>query len=272
MPTASETDRIDLDLISEAAREAGALALDFFRKAPRRWNKADDTVVTEADIAVDRLLMEKLRTARPAYGWLSEEHPDDGSRLKAVRAFIVDPIDGTRAFVDGGDEWVVSIGIAAGEHPVAGVLCNPVRDELWTARAGGGAWRNGERLAVSDTAGLASARIAASRKAAAEAGLDDAAFVPDRRFLKSLAHRLARVAAGETDAALATSDSADWDLAAALLLVREAGGVVTDMYGEPVRLNQLSTKHPAFVAAGPRLHAAILEAAVRSEAIVKAED
>jgi myo-inositol-1(or 4)-monophosphatase len=267
-----DKNRTDLELICVAAREAGALALDFFQSAPRQWNKPDETIVTEADIAVDRLLIERLRSARPDYGWLSEEHPDDGSRHEAERTIIVDPIDGTRAFVNGGDEWVVSIGIVAGENPVAGVLYNPVRDELWKAHASGGAWLNGDRLTVSEKATLANARIAASKKAAAEAGLDDSQFVPDRRFLKSLAHRLARVAAGQTDAALATANSADWDLAAALLLVQEAGGLVTDMYGEPIRLNQVSTKHPAFVAAGPRLQRAILEAAVRSEAIVKAED
>ena len=256
-----EPDRTDLDLIASAAREAGALALDYFKRAPKKWNKPDDTIVTEADIALDKLLIERLTAARPDYGWLSEEHPDDGSRHTAERTFVVDPIDGTRAFVNGLDQWVVSIGIVSGDRPVAGVLYNPVRDELWSAVAGGGARLDGRDLAVSQNASLGSASIAASHKAFFQAGLDEADYTADHRFLKSLAHRLARVAEGEIDAALATANSADWDLAAAVLLVQEAGGRVTDLHGAPIRLNQASVKHPAFVAAGPRLHDAILAAA-----------
>lgn len=254
-------DRDDLDLIASAARDAGALALEYYQRAPKQWNKKDDTVVTEADIALDRFLSERLTQARPGYGWLSEEHPDDGSRLTTERTFVVDPIDGTRAFVNGIDQWVVSIGIISGDKPVAGVLFNPVRGELWSAIAGGGAWLDGAALAVTTDTGLGEARIAASHKAFTQAGLEESEFVADHRYLKSLAHRLARVAEGAIDAALATANSADWDLAAALLLVQEAGGRVTDLHGEPIRLNQASIKHPAFVAAGPRLHDAILTAA-----------
>lgn len=257
----SVTNRDDLELMVAAAREAGALALRYAREGARNWNKPDDSIVTEADIAVDKLLIERLTTARPAYGWLSEEHPDDGSRLRAARTFIADPIDGTRAFVDGSDEWVVSVGLVAGEAPVAGVLYNPVRDEIWTALAGGGAWRGQARLTVGNAADLETARVVASKKALRQAGLAEADIHADRRFMKSLANRLAQVAGGAVDAALATANSADWDLAAALLIVQEAGGRVTCFNGEPVRLNQQTIRHPAFVAAGPRLHGEILAAA-----------
>lgn len=254
----SDANRADLELIAAAAREAGDLALGFFRGAARQWNKPDDTVVTEADIAVDALLHERLTAARPDYGWLSEERPDDGSRLSAKRTFIVDPIDGTRAFVDGGDEWVVSIGVVENGSPAAGALFNPVRGEIWTASAAGGAHRDGVALRVSGRSDLSTARIAASRKAIAQAGLDDIRFVADRRFMKSLANRLAQVASGEIDGALATARSADWDLAAALLIVQEAGGCVTGFDGAPVNLNAATTRHAAFLAAGPALHEALL--------------
>ena len=257
----TDSNRNDLELMVAAAREAGALAFQYFRKGARNWNKPDDSIVTEADIAVDKLLIERLTAARPDYGWLSEEHPDDGSRVGAARTFIADPIDGTRAFVDGGDEWVVSLGLVAGETPVAGVLFNPVRDEVWTALAGEGAWCGATRLTVSGAGDPKTARVVASRKALRQAGLAEADVNVDRRFMKSLANRLAQVAAGAVDAALATANSADWDLAAALLIVQEAGGRVTDYRGEPVRLNQHSIRHPAFVSAGPRLHGEILTAA-----------
>ncbi len=247
-------------MIAAVAREAGALALEYFRGDPRRWNKHDQSIVTEADIALDRLLHERLTGYRPDYGWLSEERPDDGSRHAAARVFIVDPIDGTRAFVERTDEWLVSVGIVEAGAPVAGVLFNPVRDEMWSARGGAGAWLNGERLHVTGCESLGSAKIAASKKAIAQAGLESVRFAADRRFLKSLAHRLARVASGDVDGALATTGSADWDLAAALLIVQEAGGTVTDLKGGPIRLNGASARHPAFVAAGPRLHGAILAA------------
>jgi myo-inositol-1(or 4)-monophosphatase len=255
-----DTDRKDLDMISAVAREAGEVALEYFHGDPRRWNKHDDSVVTEADIALDTLLHERLTAYRPDYGWLSEERPDDGSRHETARVFVVDPIDGTRAFVERTDEWVVSVGIVEDGRPVAGVLFNPVRDELWGAHAGGGATCNGTELAVSGCASIESARIAASKKAIRQASLENVHISADHRFLKSLAHRLARVASGDVDAALATSGSADWDLAAALLIVQEAGGIVTDLDGGPIHLNGATARHPAFVAAGPDLHDAILAA------------
>lgn len=261
----------DLELLTQAARAAGALALDHFAGQPRQWTKPDATSVTEADIAVDAFLRERLLAARPAYGWLSEEHPDDGSRLRTGRRFIVDPIDGTRAFIDRGDEWVVSIAVAEGPAAVVGVLYNPVRDELWSARAGGGASRNGVSLAVSRPADAAGARVVASRKALRQTGMSGPGFMPVQVFMKSLANRLAHVAAGTVDGALATSGSADWDIAAALVLVEEAGGRVTDASGAPVRLNGETLRHPPLVAAGEPLHASILSAVGLSPASLQGE-
>mgnify|MGYP002176907736 CR=1 FL=1 len=258
-------------MIDAVGREAGALALDYFKGDPRRWNKHDQSVVTEADIAVDEFLFERLTAYRPDYGWLSEERPDDGSRHQTKRVFVVDPIDGTRAFVEGSDEWVVSIGIVENGAPVAGVLYNPVCDELWSAYAGGGASFNGEGLRISDASELQSSKVAASKKAIAQAGLAETRFPADHRYLRSLAHRLARVARGDVDAALATPGSADWDLAAALLIVQEAGGKVTDFDGGPIRLNGATARHPAFVAAGPGLHAAILKAIGRQRTKTETE-
>ena len=261
----------DLELLSQAAREAGALALGHFRGSPRQWTKPDATSVTEADIAVDAFLRERLLAARPGYGWLSEEHPDDGSRLRAGRRFIVDPIDGTRAFIDRGDEWVISIAVADDTRPVAGVLYNPVRDELWCARAGGGATQDGTQLAVSRPAGTARPRVVATRMALRQTGIAEPGFTPVHVFLKSLANRLANGAAGTVDGALATAGSADWDIAAAMLIIQEAGGRITAASGAPIRLNGETLRHPPLVAAGETLHATILSAVGMAPADLQGE-
>ncbi len=256
-------DADDLKLLEESAREAGAVAMSFFGAGARRWTKGDDSPVTEADIAVDRLLRERLTTARPGYGWLSEETADDGSRLDFRRVFIIDPIDGTRAFIDGDDNWVVSAAVVEDGLPVAGVLYAPVRDELWSARVGGGARLNAAPIAVADRPDLAGARVAASRKSMDLAGISGLEGELSRTYTKSLAWRLARVADGGFDVALASAHARDWDLAAAILVVQEAGGRVSSLDGGPVRLNRADTRHAPLVAAGPALHAVIMEAAGR---------
>ncbi len=258
MPGAEWTD--DLRLISDAARAAGRVAMGYFGKGARRWTKNDSSPVTEADIEIDRMLKQRLGAARPDYGWLSEEIEDDPARLSLRRVFIVDPIDGTRAFVDDEPGWVVSIAVVEDQAPVAGVLFDPVNDVMWRASKGGGAWRGEERLAIGMRATLAGAHIAASSKAVRVAGLSALEHSFRRSFTKSLAHRLALVACGTFDAALAASSASDWDLAAGALLVQEAGGRFSDLAGCAVRFNRPDTQHPPLVAAGPRMHAAILAA------------
>ena len=101
----------DLELVRKAAREAGELAMRYFRRDPQVWMKAGNSPVTEGDLAVDRLLRDRLSAARPDYGWLSEETADSSERLSALRTFVVDPIDGTRGFIAGSAEWCVSVAI-----------------------------------------------------------------------------------------------------------------------------------------------------------------
>ena len=262
----------DAALLFEAVRAAGELGLSLSTRPNLRcWTKPDGSQVTECDLAVNALLEEQIRQQCPEDGWLSEETPDEPQRLARERLWIIDPIDGTRAFVERGDEWVISIGIVENGASVAGVLYNPVRDELWSAFSGGGAFYNGERLRVSDATELQSATVSASRKAMARAGLAETEFPTDHRFLRSLAHRLARVAKGDVDAALATPGSADWDLAAALLIVQEAGGQVSDFEGGPIRLNGATARHPAFIAAGPGLHGVILKLIGQQRTKIEAE-
>ena len=243
----------DLDLLATAAREAGEIALRFFRRDPEVRFKHGGSPVSEADLAADRHLAERLRAARPDLGWLSEETADGPERLARSRVFVVDPIDGTRAFLRGEAEWAVSVAIVENGRPVVAALYQPVTDTLLTAVAGRGAQREGKRLHVVDRTDLIGARLSGPRKylenrILREARISAGAVVP------SLALRIAHVADGRTDIAYGTGNAHDWDLAAADLLVQEAGGRLTSADGEPIRYNRAVPRHPPLVASVPGLH------------------
>ena len=251
----------DLQLIEDAAREAGELALSYRREGKVKvWAKPGGSPVTNADLAVDKLLTERLCAARPDYGWLSEETADNRSRLEAKRAFVVDPIDGTVAFMKDRPHWAVSIAVVEDGQPVAGVLHVPAHGETFVAEAGRGARMNGEPIRVSG-----------------RDRLEGAALLADARYLRkpdwprpwpedlriearnSVAYRIALVACGGFDAVVAISSKCDWDLAAADLIVREAGGLATDHRGRSFAYNQASVRKRSLICAGPALHALILQ-------------
>ena len=142
----------DLQLLEEAAREAGEIARSFWREDPKVWDKGGDDPVSEADFAVDQHLKSRLLSARPDYGWVSEETEDDPARLGAKRVFIVDPIDGTRSFVAGEKTWAHSIAVAEEGRVIAGAVYLPVREKMYLARSGGGASLNGNSLRASNRA------------------------------------------------------------------------------------------------------------------------
>jgi myo-inositol-1(or 4)-monophosphatase len=253
IPLAELTDRLE-----SAAREAGALALGKFGTPVRNWIKGTSSPVCEADIAVDHLLRDRLTRDTPGYGWLSEESADDPHRLAARRVWVVDPIDGTRAFIGGRPDWAISAALVEDGRPVAAVLFAPVTGELFRATKGLGATRNGKPIAASSGAGLAGARLAGpprrlERLAAIVPGIEA---VPK---IFSLALRFAGVATGTLDAALSAPNSRDWDLAAADLLVHEAGGALTSIAGRPPVYNEPHPVHGALFAAGGARHAALMD-------------
>lgn len=248
----------DLALLADAARRAGAMAMGYFRQSPEVWTKGDSSPVSEADLAVDRFLAEHLGGARPDYGWLSEESVDDPARLARRRIFTVDPIDGTRAFVRGDEDWTVSLAIVEDGRPIAAAVFCPPRGELFLARRGGGAHLNGALVTTSGATSLAGARVGGPKGFVRSAAFA-AAGVEPVPLVHSLAYRLSLVAAGRLDAAAASSKACDWDLAAADLLVHEAGGRLTDLGGQSVTYNRESVRHPPLVAATPAVHDAIAE-------------
>jgi myo-inositol-1(or 4)-monophosphatase len=242
----------DLRLLTDAARAAGEVAMGFFRADPDRWDKpGGQGPVTEADLAVDNLLRETLTSARPGYGWLSEETPDHTDRLDRERVFIVDPIDGTRAFIDGGETWSHSLAIAEAGRIVAAVVFLPVRDRLYAAHLGGGATLNGAPMGVSTRNGIAGASVLAAKPILEPYQWIDAE-VPEvvRKFRPSLAYRMAATAEGRYDAMMTLRATWEWDVAAGTLLVEEAGGTVTDRKGAPVRFNNEVPQLNGIVAGG----------------------
>jgi myo-inositol-1(or 4)-monophosphatase len=246
-------DPVDMiEPLSAVMREAGALALGFFRTPVRSWLKPGNSPVSDADVALDRLLRKRLETVAPGCGWLSEETEDDRSRLDARRVWIVDPIDGTRAFLAGLPDWTISVALSEGGRPILAALFAPFADELFLATAGGGASCNGRPIAA-NPGGVEHARVAGPRRyidglAAALPGV-----VPEPK-IHSLALRLTRVAQGTLDVAFASTASHDWDLAAADLLVHEAGGALTTLAGEVLAYNRPEPIHEALIAAGLSRH------------------
>jgi myo-inositol-1(or 4)-monophosphatase len=245
--------------LADGVREAGALALSMFKTPLKSWTKGEAlSPVSAADIAVDVLLRERLTGDGTAIGWLSEESVDDPARLDARYVWIVDPIDGTRAYIAGLPNWAVSAALVENGRPVAACLYAPVTDEFFTAGVGEGAKRNGVAITVTPGAELVQARIAAPRKFLDRLQAVAPPFVIMPRT-HSLALRLARVAEGTFDAAVAGGSSHDWDLAAADLLVHEAGGALTSFGGGTVTYNRPVPRHGMLVAAGRDRHAALIE-------------
>jgi myo-inositol-1(or 4)-monophosphatase len=246
--TIATTLRDDHDLLINAVREAGGLALRYFQGGVKSWHKKPNDPVSEADLAVDQLLRETLTGARPDYGWLSEESgfaPRD-SRHR----WIVDPIDGTRAFIDGKPEFTVCVALMDGDRPVLGAIFNPATNEFFEATAGGGARLNGRPIHASGHADLSEARFLASRRTFERHGWIARTAKADFAYRNSIAYRMALVANGRFDAAISLSEKSDWDIAAADLVVTEAGGRVATAAGKPLVYGSDNHRHPSVIATG----------------------
>lgn len=249
---ANKQNREDLELIREAAEGAGRIALSYFKQAPQIWMKTGNSPVTEADLAADKYLKDMLLTARPDYGWISEETLDERVASPRQRFFVVDPIDGTRAFIEGQDVWCVSVAVIENGRPVAGVLDCPAREEIFTALPGFGAEQNGNAIRVqAENQPFKVAGPGAFLKRLPERFLASIEHAP---YVASLAYRIAMVARGDIAGTFVRPNSHDWDLAAADLILSEAGGNVLTADGKPLTygLRNTSTgdyRHEALVAA-----------------------
>lgn len=247
---------VDLELITASALQAGYIAKEaFYANEAEVWDKTDNHPVTDADIAVNNFLDATLRKARPDYGWLSEETKDDHSRHACPRTFVVDPIDGTRAFIDRSPNFAVCIAVIEDGKTIAGALYNPLKDEMYTAHKGGGAYLNGEPISVTDSQTIGGINMVGYPRKFRRLGWPDM----NVTVANSMAYRIALVASGEKHATVSFTPKSDWDLAAAELILTEAGGVITNLAGDSFRYDRKSVSEMGVICSGPKLHALLLD-------------
>jgi len=248
----------DRALLLDTIREAGALARHYFEAGAKAWSKAKGDPITEADVAVDNLICARIAAARPGDGWLSEESRDDPARLARKRVWIVDPIDGTLAFIKKRPHFTVSIALVEAGTPVLGAVFNPMLGELFEAEAGGGARLGGVPIKVSSQPVIEGCRMLGPRDVFTHPIWPEPWPAMQIENRNSIAYRLALVAAGQFDAMMALTKKREWDVAAGDLILREAGGLITTHKGEILRYNQPDPIVPSLVGAGTALHAEIM--------------
>jgi myo-inositol-1(or 4)-monophosphatase len=248
----------DAALLTDTVREAGALALSLFGTELKNWTKGASSPVSEADIAVNDLLEKRLRSATPDYGWLSEESIDDEQRLSKPLTWIVDPIDGTRGYLAGREDWCVSVALVEGDSPSLAAVFAPASNEFFFAMRGQGAALNDIPVHATGGTELDFSRLAGPKPLVERLDRSSDEIVLHPR-IASLALRLCRVAQGSLDAAFAGGQSRDWDLAAANLIVQEANGRMTALSGDAIQYNRREVTHGVLVAAGRDRHARIVE-------------
>ncbi|WP_298259665.1 3'(2'),5'-bisphosphate nucleotidase CysQ [uncultured Litoreibacter sp.] len=251
-----ETD--DLQLLIDAAHASGDIARTYFNAQPQVWDKAGGAgPVTEADLAIDTMLKADLLDARPDYGWLSEETEDDTARQTNEHIFIIDPIDGTRAFIAGERHFSHSLAIARNGKVCAAVVYVPMMDLMFTATETANSTLNGENIITSARSDLDGATLLTTKPNLKPEFWNGDVPPVERKFRPSLAYRLCLVAQGRYDAMLTLRDCWEWDIAAGDLIVRQAGGTVTDRHDAPLVFNNPHPMTKGCHAAGPSLHKAL---------------
>lgn len=230
--------------------EAGRLIERIRREGFVTKSKADDSPVTRADRQADAVLKRKLLTLAPI-AWLSEETADKPDRLRADRLWVVDPLDGTKEFVKGKPEYTVAVALVEEGEAVLGVVHNPATGDTFSAARGAGAFRNGRPIRVRE-----GDRLLASRSETARGEFEP--FERDWRIeaIGSIEYKLALVAAGEAALTFSRGPKHEWDVCAGAIIVTEAGGVASDLFGEPLRFNQSFPKVRGILAGAPGAYAA----------------
>ena len=248
----------ELTILSQAMSEAGREALRLASAGFETFTKADQSPVTSADLAVNRILQDRLSTAFPEDGWLSEETTDNDTRLSRKRVWIVDPIDGTRSFVRGLPEFCLSVALVENGVPTVAAIFNPATGEFFSAIRGRGL--RVERLSDSDQPGFTSSERPVALVNPWELRVGRFEGLQDHlhcRPIGSIAYALALVAAGQADAAITLAGGNEWDVAAGALLVEERGGRATTAAGHPVTFNRPDPRLPGTLAVGSDLPAPV---------------
>jgi myo-inositol-1(or 4)-monophosphatase len=235
-----------------AAKEAGSIVMGMFKGKFDVHEKSKNNPVTTADLAANRKIREIIQGRFPEDGWLSEEDKDTTHRLSVSRIWVIDPIDGTKEFIEGVPQFAISIGFVVGGRPTVGVVYNPAEERFYKAAAGQGAYLNDDPIRVGLRRDIDGALLLVSRSE------------PQRKFqifvdrcetkpVGSIAFRLAKVAGGDGDATLTFRSIREWDICGGTLIVEEAGGTVVDGSGNPMLFNRPESRFRGVVAANPNL-------------------
>lgn len=246
----------DAELLKTALTRAGTVAMQFFRADVKKKQKSDGSLVTAGDLAINDALRDMLTAARPDYGWLSEEGPEDPNRLSRQRCWILDPIDGTRSFAELREEWCIGLCLCEQGKPIITGVMQPTRHLLYLAEIGKGATCNGAPLHMSDAPNLNHARLAARSQARQK--LEGSGVDPVNVSYTPQITRLAMLAGSEVDIVLSLGPKHDWDIAPGALLVTEAGGKISDEQGHSMIFGQADPKQNGLVAAGAARHSAVM--------------
>lgn len=252
----------DIELLKAFVIQAGAIALEKQKQHLDVQFKPDSQgPVTNVDLEIDTLAKDFLRTARPHYGWLSEETADTDHRLNTKRTFILDPIDGTNAYIAGRKDFTVAIAIVENEIPIVATIFAPAYADLYWAVAGQGAWCNDVRLQTSENQIINAAKVLGRKKDVRNQLGEEHYNTIEWGFRSSLAYRYCLVAQGKWDAMMSGHDTYEWDAAPGDLILREAGGISTDLEGQPLRFNQPNVRQTPGVlgASSIDLHKSILD-------------
>lgn len=252
----------ELEILRDAVERAGARALELASQGFETYTKKDRSPVTSADLEVNRILHDRLLTSFPDDGWLSEESQDDPRRLDKKRVWIVDPIDGTKYFMSGVSQYAISAALVEAGQPVVAAVFNPATGEFFSAIRGKGVWLNGAPLRASPTGGERLV-VLVSPPAFRRGRFQAIESFADVRPMGSIAYTLALVAAGRATGTVNLDRLHEWDIAAGVLLIEEAGGTATDKYGNAILFNQPKPAVPGIVAAGPGAQEAMAALASR---------
>jgi myo-inositol-1(or 4)-monophosphatase len=244
----------ELEILLSAVREAGLQILHLQKNELAISRKTNNDIVTKADLLVDEILSTRLRQAFPSDGWLSEESVDDLTRLNASRVWVVDPVDGTKEFAAGIPEYAISVALIENGQPILAAVFNPATNELFHALKNGGAWQDKRRLHCTHTMPNAKLLLLASRSEDERGEWDGFRRKHAVTVVGSIAYKLALVAAGKADATFSLGPKSEWDIAAGVLLVTEAGGVVTNQRKEAFVFNNKEILVDGIVATAPNIN------------------
>jgi len=240
------------NISKKAILKAGKLAKDYKKNISIRY-KSKDQPVTNADIAIDDFLKSFFKSKTPSIGWVSEETKDNESRFSSDLFWCLDPIDGTRSYINGKPEYTISLALIKRNKPIIGYIFNPETEEFFFAKENHGAFCNNKKIFVNNNNNIRSSKYGISSSEIKK--LEQYDFLEDQNILRigSIAYKIALVAKGEIDVAISFTKKNDWDLAASDLILKEAGGKINKISGEKIIYNSSHMKIDSVIASNINL-------------------